>query len=106
MDACQDPRETVEVHRLFETVADGLRHEGMVRKLAIARNIFQTCGGVRENGRQQVVGQHSLQRRRHLSPATKPGHGKGDRRVPPPPRLEYRGVEQRLNQNIFGSGRM
>ena len=106
VNARQDPRQAVEVHRLFETVANRLGDERMIGKLPIAGNVLQAGGGVGKDRRQQIVGQHALQRRRHLAAAAEPRHGQRNGRVPAPARLEHRRVEQRLHQDVLGRRRM
>ena len=73
---------------------------------AISGNILQARGRVGEDRRQQIVGQHPLQRRRHLPPAAEPRNGQRDGCIPAPPRLEHRRVEQRLHEHVLGGGRM
>ena len=101
VNAAQYGTQTLEVHRLFEAIADRLRNQWMIGDLPIARDILQARGRIGEDRRHQVVRQHPLDRRRHFARAARARHGQRDRRVPPPPRLEHRRVEKRLNQHVF-----
>ena len=92
-------------HRLLETVAHRLRHQRMVGNLAIAGDVLEAGRGVRKRRRQQILGLHALQRRRHAAGGPGPRHGQRDRRVPPPARLEDGGVEKRLHEDVaHGTG--
>ena len=92
--------EAGEVHGFFEAVADGLSDERMIRDFAIARNVLEARGRIREDRRQQVRGEHPLQLRRELPAAARAGNRERNRCVPPPPRLEHRRVEERLHEHV------
>ena len=100
MDLLEHTVEAVEVHGLLKAVTNGLLHQGMVRDLAIARDVFEACGGIREYSRHEIVGEHPLQLRRDLSPAAAARHGERDGRVPPPAGLKNRRVEEGLDQHV------
>ena len=100
MDALEHGAEAVEIHGLLQAIVDRLLDERMIRNLAIAWNVFQTGRGIGKDRRHQVVRQHPLQLRRDLAPAAAPRHGQRNRRVPTPPRLEHRRVEECLHQHV------
>ena len=100
MDALEHGAEAVEIHGLLQAIVDRLLDERMIRNLAIAGNVLQTGRGIGKDRRHQVVRQHPLQLRRDLAPAAAPRHGQRDRRVPTPPRLEHRRVEECLHQHV------
>ena len=100
MDAAQDRVQAVEVHGFLQAVADRLVDERMIRDLPIAGDVLEARGGVGEDRRHQVVGEHALQRRREPASAARARHGQRDGRVPAPPGLEDRRVEKRLDQHV------
>ena len=106
VDAREHGDETVEVHRFFEAVTHRLVDQRMVGHLAVAGNVLETGRGVGKHGGHQIVGLHALQLWRHLAAAAAARHGKGDRRVPSPPGLKHRRIEQRLHQNVARAGGM
>ena len=106
MNTSQDARETGHIHRLVEAVAHRLGDQRMVGQLAIAGNVFEARGRVGKHRRQQIVGEHALERRRHLAPAAEPRDGERNGRVPAPPRLEHRRVEQRLHEHVLDRRRV
>src|SRR5204862_6099808 len=106
VDAPEERRQRLEIHRLFQTIANRLVHEWMIRNLTIAWNIFEAGGGIREDGGHQIVGEHALDLRRHLSSAAAAWNGEGDRRVPSPARLKHRRIEKCLNEDVASRRRM
>src|SRR5262249_43459534 len=106
MDFCQHAGEAFEVHRLFEAVADRLSDEGMIRNLTITRDVLETGCGIRKDGSHEIVGLHPLELRRRLATPAESWNGKRDGRIPPPPRLKQRRVQQRLHENVLRRGGM
>ena len=68
MDPLEHCRETLEVHRFFQTIAHGLADQRVIGNLSIARNVFEARRRIGKYRGQQIVGQHPLQLRRHLLP--------------------------------------
>ena len=60
MNALEDRRQRLEVHRFLQAVTDGLRHQGMIRNLAITWDVLETRGGVWEHCSHEVVRLHAL----------------------------------------------
>ena len=100
VDAVEHRGQAVEIHRLLEAVAHGLRDERVIGNLAVAGDVLETGRGVGKHGGHQVVGQHPLHLRRHLAPAAAARHGERHGRVPSPSRLEHRRVEERLHEHV------
>src|SRR6476661_9283071 len=100
MDLFEDRDQTGQVHRLLETVAYRLGDERVIGYFPITGNVLEARRRVWKHGRHQVVGLHALQLRRHLLPAATPRNRQGDGRVPSPARLEQRGVEKRLDEDL------
>ena len=106
MDALEQRRKGVEIHRFFQAVANCLADERMIRDDTIAGDVLQAGRRVREHRGHQVVSQHPLERRRHLAAVTAPRDRQRDRRVPAPARLKDRRVEERLHEHVAGGRRM
>jgi hypothetical protein len=70
VDPLQDPPKPFEIHCLFEAIPNGLTDERVVGYLAIAWNVLETRGGVGEDGREQIRGEHPLDLRRELASAS------------------------------------
>ena len=70
------------VHRLDETIADGLEHERMIWHLAFAAEIFWTRLRVRKHDGQRVGRAHLDEVRRHLLAVASAQHGQRARHVP------------------------
>ena len=100
MNAAEHGAEAVEVHGLLQAVADRLVDERVIRDLAVAGNVLEARGRVRKHRGHEIVGKHALQLRRELASAARARHGKRDGRIPPPPRLKHRRVEERLYQHV------
>jgi hypothetical protein len=75
VNARQHAGKTAAVHPLVEAVAYRLRHQWVIGNLAISGNVLEARGGIRKHRRQQIVGEHALQRRRNLPPSAEPRHG-------------------------------
>src|SRR5262245_41883233 len=78
----------------------------MVGNLAVTRDVFEACGSIGKRGREEVVGEHALQRSRHLLAAAIPWHCERNRGVPPPAGLKHRCVQERLDQHLAYGGRV
>ncbi len=92
-DRLQEGRESVEIHRLGQTITQGFRNQGMIGNLPrrpFARQILLAGNRVREDGGQQVLGFHPLDLRRHFLPLRKPEQRQRPRGIPAPARGEHR----------------
>ncbi len=98
----QDVEEAVDVHRLVQTVLDGLANDGVVdRHLDVARREGLAAGHhVGEGLDEQVVGPHSHQGGRRALAAAHAVDEERARHVPPPPGLEHGGGEERLHEQV------
>ena len=72
----------------------------MIGNLAVAGDVLEARRGIGKDSGHQIVGLHPLDLRRDLAAAAGARHRQRDRGVPPPPRLEHRRVEERLDQHI------
>ena len=102
VDTLEDRRQSVEVHRLLEAIADGLRNQRVIRDFPVSRNVLETGRRVGKRRREQVVGQHPLQLWRNLLAAAAARNRERDGRIPAPPGLEHRGIQERLHQHVAG----
>ncbi len=66
---CEHVDEAVDVHGLVQAVVHGLADERVVGDLERAGEVLLAADLRREDGGQQVVGAHALDRRRHLAGA-------------------------------------
>src|SRR6266404_27681 len=99
LDRSEQRFETFDVHRFFEAVLNGLLHKRVVGNLEVAaRQVLTTCDLVRENGRQQIVGEHPLKLGRNFLATPTARNGKGASRVPSPAYFKHRRRAQCLNQ--------
>jgi len=94
------PQEALDVHGLLEAVADRLLDQRVLWDLALSLDILEAGQLIGKNDRDQIVGVHSLQRRRHLATAAKALHRQGTTGVPTPAHVEKRRVEQRLSEDV------
>ena len=101
-DGRQDFLVSLQVHRLGQAIADGLEHQGMVRRLdGLARRIVLALHLGGEHRRQQVVGAHPLQGRGDFAPAGVTEQGQEPGGVPPPACAEKRRLQHGLQQDFF-----
>ena len=56
VNAREHRRQALEVHRLLEAVAHGLRHQRMIGNLPVAGNVLEAGGRVGEHRGHQIVG--------------------------------------------------
>ena len=105
MDPLEHALQLRQIHGFFEAVANRLVDERVIGNLAIAWNVLQAGGGIREDRGHEIVGLHALQLRRHLASAAVARHGERDRRVPAPPGLKDRRIEKRLHQDVAHASR-
>ena len=97
----QHLEEPVDVHRLGQAVLDRLAHDRVVHRdldrpaRAASPGTRATCG---KRAREQVVGAHAQERRRHALAAARALEQQRALRVPAPARLEHRRGEQRLDR--------
>ena len=97
----EHPLQPREVHGFEQAVSDRLIHERVIGNLPVTDQVLGTSELIGEHGRNEVLGFHALQRRRHLPAASEPQHRQRTRRVPAPARSEYRRVEHRLHQQVL-----
>ena len=102
MDPSEHGVEAIEIHRLFEAITNRLRDERVIGNLTVAGDVLEARGGIGEDRRQQIRGEHPLHLRRELPSASRTRDRERNRRVPPPPRLEDRRVEKRLHEHVPG----
>ena len=93
------------VERLGQAVADGVLHQRVIGDLAIADHGLEARLGLGEHHAQQIGRAHAHQVGRDLLAAHAPRHRQRARHVPPPPHLEHRLIEQRLDQHLLGDVR-
>ena len=86
----------------MQAVVHGLAQQDMVGHLQRAGDVLLAADLLREDGGEQVVGDHALEERLHALAAALPRHGEGARRVPAPARREERDVEARLTHGLLG----
>ena len=68
LDALEQPDEALDVHRTRQAIGERLRHERMIRNLAVAaRQILGARELVREHGRQQIFRVRALELRGRAS---------------------------------------
>src|SRR5947209_6369334 len=72
----------------------------MIRDFAIAHDVFETSKLIRENGREEILRFHPLQRRSQLGSAAETRDCERSGRVPAPTNRKHRRIEQGLNKNI------
>ena len=77
LDALEHVDQAVDVHRLVQAVVDGLADERVVGDLERAGEVLLAADLGREDGGEQVVGAHALDRRRHLAGAGAGGARRG-----------------------------
>jgi len=83
-----------------------LADQRMVRNLDLPNDIFLASLRVRKNRSQQVVGPHSLDRRRDLLPSLKAQQSQGPPGIPSPTRGKHRRIQHRLRQDFSHRIRM
>ena len=104
--ALQDRLQSVQIHRLVQAVGDCFVHQRMVGNANLAHEIFAAGDLVGKHRREQIVGAHPLNRRRHLPASGEARHCQSAGRVPFPARSEHRGIEQRLRQHVLHGWRL
>ena len=105
LDAREQGRAAVDVHRAGEAILERLRDERMIRNLAIAaRQVLRARELVREHRGQQVFRVGALELRRRLLAVAEPPNRERDRRVPAPVRAEDRCIEHGLHEHVAHGG--
>ena len=95
----QQPLQPDDVHRLVQAVVDGLAGQRVVGNLALADQVFGAGDLVGKHRRDEVLGVHPRQLRRHLPAAAHARQRQRDAGDPAPARGEHRRVEHRLDQH-------
>ena len=90
----------------FRQSAIGLTDQGMVGNLALADQVLGAGELVGKDRRDQVLGVHARELRRHLPAAAETRQRERHARDPAPARDEHRRIEQRLDQQRPDAGRM
>ena len=103
-DVFQDYFQAIDVHRFGERVFHGFARERMIGNFDVARNIFLAGQGLRENGCEQIVGTHALNRRRNFFPAHEAQQGERAAGNPAPARGEDRRSQHGLLEQRFDAG--
>ena len=73
LDAAEQPFQPLDVHGLVQTVGDRLIDERMVRNLPVAGQVLETGDLVGEDRRDQILGLHPQDLRRHFPAGAKRG---------------------------------
>ena len=103
-DGCQNPLQAWQVHRLGETVANGLEYQRVIRRFDFyAGGVVLALYLGRKHCRQQVLRAHPLQGSRHLAASGMTEQGQKPRGIPPPSRTEYGRLENRLQEYVSHS---
>src|SRR3990172_9467984 len=102
LDAAEDVREAVDVHRFVHAVVDGLADDRVVGDLDGAGLVLLAADELREDRRHQVVGAHALDLGRHLLALALAEDGERAGGVPAPARAEHRRDEERLLDRFLG----
>ncbi len=94
--------QSVEIHRLGETVPQGLVHERMIRNLAspFADHIILTGHRIREDGAKKIFRLHPLDLRRNLFPMRKAQQDQRTADIPAPARHKHRRLEHGGKQHL------
>ena len=98
LDACKQPLQPFDVHRLVQAVRDRLIGQRMIGNLAIAGQVLGAGHLVGEHAGDQILRLHARELRRHLPAAAESRQRQRDARHPAPPRGEHRRIEHRLDQ--------
>ena len=102
----QQPLQALDVHRVVQAVGDRLADQRVVGDLALADDVLQAGELVGEDRRDQVLGVHARELRRHLAAAAEARQRERHRRDPAPAGDEHRRIEQRLDQQRPDARRM
>ena len=96
----------LQIRRFGKAVPHRLKHQRMVRNFDIAgRRVILASRLRREHRRQQIIGTHPLQRRRHFLAPGMPQNRQSPGSVPPPASAEYRRLQHRLRKRFFDGSR-
>ncbi len=98
--APQQREPAIGIHRVVQAVVQRLRDQRMLGDLALADDVLRACDLVGKDGREQILGTHALQLRRHLAPAGEARQRERGGGVPAPAHAEQGRVEQRLHQHM------
>ena len=100
LDGGEQRLQPVDVHGLFQAVADGLVDQRMIRHLPVARDVLDAGQLIGKDHRHQVFRLEPQQRRGHLAPVAPAQHGQGAGRVPAPAGDEHRRRQHGLHQQL------
>jgi hypothetical protein len=94
------------VHDLFQTVAQGLGHQGMIRNLALALEVLQAGELVRKHPGAEILGVLALELRRAPPAALAARDGQGRGGDPAPASGKEWRIQQRLDQHTAHAARV
>ena len=100
LEAGEQTFESADVHRLGQTIGDGLAHQRVIGDFPLADQILRAGELVGEGGADQILGVHARELRRHLTAAAEARQRERDARDPAPARDEHGRVEHRLDQDF------
>ena len=106
LDALQHLDQAVRIDGFVQAVVDRLGDQRMVRRDERAGEVLLATDLRGEDGREQIVGDHSLQVRWDLLAAAHAGDGEGAGRGPAPASVPERRIENRLSHRLFGVARL
>ena len=94
----EDLLQPVEVHGFVQTIVDGLVDQRMIGDADRPGEILGAGHLIGENGGEQIVGAHALDRRGYARSAAESQNGERPRCIPAPARAEHGSGQQRLPQ--------
>jgi hypothetical protein len=105
-EAAQHTEQAVEIHRFMQAVVDRFAHQHVIGDANRSGEILGARGLVRKDRRDQVIGAHAQQLRRHFAAAAHPQDCERADGVPAPTRRKHRRRQERLRQHVLDTGRL
>ena len=102
----QNADQAVEIHRFVQAVIDRLAHQHVIGNTNRPGEILGARGLIRKERRDEIVGAHPQQLRRHFTAAAHPHDRERAYGVPTPARREHRRGQHRLGQDVFDTCRL